>query len=861
MAPEVRHDRESPAPGPEAPAGSAEGRAKASAVSRRAIAIGMACAVVTALANPWLRMGWGAPGSATDILPQMPLALFVLIVMLNVLAARRGWRTLGKGELLVIFAIGFVGGSVCSRVPAVVGYIATPEGQTGSQWDLYARPLLSPSFHLQDEEVARGYLTGTIPSFGAELEEHRRTIRDIEERLAERRKEAASGSRTVAGDELLSRYERAELDMARELAGQLEPVVARVREMEDEAAILEARAKDKQAKLAAIEAGLSRERGGPQATPAEGGEPEERRRALLIEAEQARARLSELRALGEEEARAYWRRRVRRAWIPPLVSWGILIGGIAAFGFGFTALIRRQWMENERIMTPLLEAPTMLLETREGRSMFQNRVFLGGFAFGLIYVIWNTIPMLYPAWPGLTLQLEPWQHLFGYKYGSPPNPIIIVRLFVPVFAISFFVRRDVLFSIVFFWIAGAFWLRYLSYTSSFFTPVYPGEGHIFNCNANWVSMGALVGFGLVTLFMSRRFLMQVARKAIGRRSGLDDSTELLPYRASTILVIAGLGGLFFSLLRFGIAPWLAVVFTLGAAVVIISATRLVLETGAMFFSTPIGFADAMLYSIRNSLQSAWTSVAGLACGHVYMGGRNFTAQAMGHANKLAGRLPGERRRLGLVLAGAIVCCTLACVYSQLAMSYQMGVESTRNNSPTMRHPRTPLNETVRTLASAGVPPIHLERGETPESVAQSEAFDLAREEGLKVPNVDSRRGRFFLGGFFGIVVLSLLRAYVAWWPIHPIGLLLCHSGAASHAFFSVFLAWLVKFLTFRIGGVGGLRKVSPCFVGILAGFAVGIAIAWVMGIGAGIYDCARLNHWTWEVFLQRKWVNLTHWAS
>ena len=65
-------------------------------------------------------------------------------------------------------------------------------------------------------------------------------------------------------------------------------------------------------------------------------------------------------------------------------------------------------------------------------------------------------------------------------------------------------------------------------------------------------------------------------------------------------------------------------------------------------------------------------------------------------------------------------------------------------------------------------------------------------------------------------------------------------------------AWLVKFIILRVGGVAGLRKSTPCFVGILAGFALGVGFSWLVLIGAGAYDCAAVGRWTWEVFAQRQ---------
>jgi hypothetical protein len=46
--------------------------------------------------------------------------------------------------------------------------------------------------------------------------------------------------------------------------------------------------------------------------------------------------------------------------------------------------------------------------------------------------------------------------------------------------------------------------------------------------------------------------------------------------------------------------------------------------------------------------------------------------------------------------------------------------------------------------------------------------------------------------------------------------------------FSIFLAWLIKFLLMRFGGVGLYRKTQPLFLGILVGYVLGVAVAYVV---------------------------------
>ena len=50
-------------------------------------------------------------------------------------------------------------------------------------------------------------------------------------------------------------------------------------------------------------------------------------------------------------------------------------------------------------------------------------------------------------------------------------------------------------------------------------------------------------------------------------------------------------------------------------------------------------------------------------------------------------------------------------------------------------------------------------------------------------------------------------------------------GPARHAFFPVFLAWLLKTILIRIGGVRLYLSVQPLMIGIIVGYVLGAAIA------------------------------------
>ena len=59
-----------------------------------------------------------------------------------------------------------------------------------------------------------------------------------------------------------------------------------------------------------------------------------------------------------------------------------------------------------------------------------------------------------------------------------------------------------------------------------------------------------------------------------------------------------------------------------------------------------------------------------------------------------------------------------------------------------------------------------------------------------------------------------------WWPIHPIAFPVSGLWTTHHLMPSIFLAWLVKTLVLRYGGVTLYRRTRPFFLGLILGHYV-----------------------------------------
>jgi hypothetical protein len=276
------------------------------------------------------------------------------------------------------------------------------------------------------------------------------------------------------------------------------------------------------------------------------------------------------------------------AWIGPLIGWGTFGFFFTGASFCFAALLRKQWIENERFAFPLMTLPLMLAEEpREGQSvndLLKNPILWAGAALPTLFHSLNGTHLLYPNVPEIPLH---W-NLMDYFTASPWNQmgLFTASLFFLVVGFSYLLSREVCFSLWFFFL------------------FYKGEILLCACN-NWdmpgplgwfsekmfhslQSFGGAVALLVWTVWTSRRHLRNVWAKALGEPGAgrIDDSEEMLPYRALVAGIVLCYGGMGLWLSVAGVPPVLVglSLFLVTLALVVIS--WLVCQAGMLFMAMP-----------------------------------------------------------------------------------------------------------------------------------------------------------------------------------------------------------------------------------------------------------------------------------
>jgi hypothetical protein len=72
-------------------------------------------------------------------------------------------------------------------------------------------------------------------------------------------------------------------------------------------------------------------------------------------------------------------------------------------------------------------------------------------------------------------------------------------------------------------------------------------------------------------------------------------------------------------------------------------------------------------------------------------------------------------------------------------------------------------------------------------------------------------------GFCLTLILDFMRMRLPWFPLHPVGYAISMSWAMTLLWVPMLIAWLVKLLLLRYGGLKAYRAVLPFFMGIILG--------------------------------------------
>ncbi|HUU69130.1 MAG TPA: DUF6785 family protein [Planctomycetota bacterium] len=464
------------------------------------------------------------------------------------------------------------------------------------------------------------------------------------------------------------------------------------------------------------------------------------------------------------------------SWITPFFGWGVMLMAVFFVMFCLTSIVRRQWVEHERLTFPLARIPLEITAPPEsGRmlnALFRNPATWLGVAIPVCFWGMAIVQKFYPWFPRINNAnydvirvlhtMNGWQGLFNIYFLA--------------LGVTFMLPTDVSLSLWLFFVLGNV-QRIIRYR-------YGLVGQEFDLQQQ---AGGYFAFAGIAIWTMRRHLRDVFRRALLGARDVDDSAEALPYR------VAVFGGLLGAAVVVG---WLCLAgCPLPVAVLVVLISCL----GFLVLSRFVAQCGLIHVSFRPSAMPITEDLAGAST----IGPRGLTSLTFYEAAIFGDqretlmpsvlnstRMAENRlslRKLFAAMAVAVVISYSLAYFLQVWAFYRFGAGG-ENGYCTYHYPRNSLNH----LASA-----------------------VGTKEGIL--NIGWPGVRHLAIGAGAFVLVDLLRRRFCWWPIHPIGLLTIRTWPMIALWVSIFIGWACKALAQRYARGPMMVRLRFFFLGVIIG--------------------------------------------
>ena len=466
------------------------------------------------------------------------------------------------------------------------------------------------------------------------------------------------------------------------------------------------------------------------------------------------------------------------AWVMPLFWWVSLMLTVYFVMICMMVILRRQWVEHERLTFPLIQPPIELIKGNDAHIMpplFRMGKFWIPFAVVFFLVSQSPLKLRYPEWPEI-LVFDQWFPFF--------RRTVWINFFwnFAIVGVTYFVNLDV---------SASLWIFHL--LSKIEMGIFNTVGYKVGGRHEWLTgscpatahqgFGALIILSTAVLWRARAHLRDVLRKAIFNAPDVDDSDEVMSYRTAVVGIVMGVVFICAWYHAAGMSWWTAFVFLMVAYLIFFGLTRVIAVGGIGFTAAPMLPQLFMVYGLgpqvlgpkgltQMAFQYSWAAEY-----------RTSVMTSSINGMKLVTGLEGNKGRVGLAMVIAMVAGMAGAIWITMHLNYTRGGGNMRQfGVPSLAyrftewHMRNPVETTwiwKRWLHTA-------------------------------------------IGG--GVMALLVyLRHNFPWWPLHYIGFVVGDTWVMGRAWWSVFLGWLAKLVIMKAGGANMYRRYMPVFLGMIFG--------------------------------------------
>ena len=464
-------------------------------------------------------------------------------------------------------------------------------------------------------------------------------------------------------------------------------------------------------------------------------------------------------------------------WIEPMGWWLALIVAMSFMLICMSAILHRQWSVHERLTYPMVQLPQNMIEKGEDARVapfFKNKMMWLGFAVPFLLLSLNALNHYWPTVPDYNPSGR-----FSMFNQTLHLPIALNLAWVGFF---YLVNLEITFSIWFFYVfskveEGVFSILGIASTEQLSVYEFSQPADLTH-----QATGAVIVLVVFGLWTARVHLSEVVRKLWDPHGGVDDSEELLRYRTAVWGFIASLIFVGAWLWRSGVPIAVVPVLIFVSLIFFILVARVVATGGVATARSPIVPAYFIISGLGTSILGAKGLVA-LNFTFIWQGeSRTSPMVAASNGLKLAELIPGPKTRLFWGLMLALLCSLLGAAYMTLKLAYTYGAINLSLINWAGAHGWPKISSTIQNMPDANM------------------------------------RGWLFrgIGGLVeGLLIWAQHRWF--WWPFHPVGFAIAVGWLTSQIWFSALIAWILKAVIVRFGGVNLFQNLKPFFLGLILG--------------------------------------------
>ena len=475
-------------------------------------------------------------------------------------------------------------------------------------------------------------------------------------------------------------------------------------------------------------------------------------------------------------------------WWVPLFWWTSFAAAVIGVCLSLSVLLRKQWVEYEKLSYPLVEAGMSLVagsDDPSGRKpVYKSTLFWIGASVSFTILAWNAISWLTPMLPQINVQGTAIEIIPGTEPLKTRVNFLTVGL-------SYFAPQQLLGSLI---------VAYLivSVESAIFNRVgltFSTAGDSWtntDVGVGWQSFGAMVVFVLWGLWQARRHLAHMFRAAV---KGDDDGSEMLSPRTCVLVLLVSSAYFWLWLHQAGMDYSFAAMFVLMTILGYLALGRMIAEAGWVYQRLPISPQTSTVFLLGVEGFSPGTMTAFAFSYSLIANGRGLFMPAIVQATRLADTLKGNVRRIAWLIALSFLVGIAVSVVYTLYLGYTYGAYNFRvypfsgGNYEAFAH-------TIRKIENPfGPDPLRM---------------------------VMSGVGAVIMSG------LILIRYRFPLFAFHPLGFVFPFTYLTRFAVFSMSLTWLTKAVLLRLGGQELYRKTQPLFLGLAVGYAFGVALSFLV---------------------------------